>query len=187
MARILIINSAEKGTRKFTQPLEEIAAKAGHKTVTAEYSAINSISLNDFDGVLVSGSPQGDDIVEHHKPYFEWIKTFAKPVFGICAGHHITGALYSSELLRSEEPESGDFLVEVVKNDSIFRGMPKTFRVKQMHNDSITIPENFELLATAKTCKNQLMKHQNKPLYTSQFHPEFYNQDLIRNFLNLCK
>jgi GMP synthase (glutamine-hydrolysing) len=88
--------------------------------------------------------------------------------------------------LRSVEPESGDLEVDVVKQDPIFDGIPATFTVKQMHNDSVTLPENFELLATSKTCKVQLMKHKQNPLYTCQFHPEFYNTRLIHNFLQLC-
>lgn len=187
MPEILIINSAEPGTTEFTAPLEKIAREAGHKTKTIEYLAIKTIDLKAFDGVIISGSPQGDDIVEHHKSYFRWLKTIAKPVFGICAGHHIVGALYDSKLLRSEEPESGDFSVEILKDDPVLKRLPATFKVRQMHNDSVTVPENFKLLATSKTCKNQLMKHKQKPLYTSQFHPEYYNHDLILNFLNLCK
>ncbi|MBW6535614.1 MAG: hypothetical protein K0B11_11435 [Mariniphaga sp.] len=54
-----------------------------------------------------------------------------------------------------------------------------------MHNDSISIPPDFELLATSKTCHNQIMKHRNKPLYTCQFHPEYHKHKLIQNFLNI--
>ena len=139
-----------------------------------------------FDGVILSGSPQGNDIVEHHSGYFKWIKTYEKPVFGICAGHHITGFLFGSKILRSVEPESGDFEVEIVKQDPIFEGLSATIKVKQMHNDSISLPEKFELLATSETCKVQLMKHKKYPLYTCQFHPEFYNIRLIQNFIKLC-
>lgn len=186
MTRILIINSAESGVHEFTKPLEKIVKETDFDAQTVEYAKIENVNLERFDGVLISGSPQGDDIVDHHKPYFEWLKDFDKPVFGICAGHHITGALFGSELLRSKEPESGDFNVEVLKDDPLFRSIPKVFKVRQMHNDSVTLPENFELLATSDTCRNQLMKHKNKPLYTSQFHPEFFNADLLRNFLRLC-
>ena len=187
MHKILIINSAEPGTTKFTQPLENIVKDTGLTTKTIEYKQAKNINFDAYDGVIISGSPQGDDIVEHHKPYFEWIKSFEKPVFGICAGHHVTGSIYGSELLRSEEPESGDFPVEIINDDPIFNGLPKTFKVRQMHNDSVTVPNNFVLLATAKTCNNQIMKHKQKPLYTSQFHPEFYNHNLIKNFILLSK
>lgn len=89
--------------------------------------------------------------------------------------------------MRNKEPESGDFNVEITKPDPLFDEMPNSIRVKQMHDDSITLPTEFELLATSTTCKNQLMKHKQKPIYTCQFHPEFYNPELIKNFVKLTK
>ncbi|WP_321376451.1 hypothetical protein [uncultured Draconibacterium sp.] len=186
MAEILVVNNAEPGIRQFAEPIEELISTAGSTPTFIEYTACVTTKLNKFDGIILSGSPQGDDIVEHHLPYFRWLKDFDKPVLGICAGHHVTGYLYGSELLRNEEPESGDFEVKIVKPDPLFHKLPQKFTVKQMHNDSITLPNDFELLVTSSTCKNQLMKHKNKPLYTCQFHPEFYNHQLIRNFIALC-
>ena len=186
MPEILLINNAEAGIIEFAEPLARIISMAGASSTLIEYSACTDFNLNEFDGVILTGSPQGDDIVEHHLPYFSWLPDSEKPVLGICAGHHITGVLYGSELLRGAERESGDFEVKILKPDPIFSGLANTFKVKQMHNDSITLPVNFELLATSAICKNQLMKHKQKPLYTCQFHPEYYNHDLIRNFIKLC-
>jgi len=95
--------------------------------------------------------------------------------------------MFGSEILRSKEPESGDFYVKIIRNDDLFSGLPNDFKVKQMHNDSVTLPGNFDLLATSETCKNQLMKHKSRPWYTCQFHPEYYNHNLIKNFLKICK
>lgn len=187
MSEILIVNNAESGITEFTQPLEKLATDCGYTSLTVEYPQCIELNFDHFSGVILSGSPQGDDIVEHHAPYFKWLLNYDRPVLGICAGHHVTGYLYGSELLRSVEPESGDFQVDVVKNDPVLKGLPSNFRVKQMHNDSITLPGDFELLLTAETCKNQMMKHKSRSLYTCQFHPEFYNHDLIRNFIRLCK
>ncbi len=186
MTDILIVNNAEPGIREFAAPIEKIVTAAGARPHFMEYADCMNTDLHAFDGIVLTGSPQGDDIVAHHAPFFQWIKHCEKPVLGICAGHHITGYLYGAELLRSQEPESGDFEVTITREDPLFKGLPKTITVRQMHNDSITLPEDFELLATSSTCKNQLMKHKNKPLYTSQFHPEFYNQHLIQNFIHLC-
>lgn len=186
MTDILIVNNAEPGIRKFAAPIEEIVSDSGAQPHVIEYAASLKTDLQAFDGIILTGSPQGDDIVAHHAPFYQWIKNYEKPVLGICAGHHITGYLYGAELLRSQEPESGDFEVALTRDDPLFKGLPKTLTVRQMHNDSITLPDDFELLATSATCRNQLMKHKHKPLYTSQFHPEFYNQQLIQNFINLC-
>lgn len=187
MAKLLIINSAEPGITEFTEPLENIVRDAGFTPAVIDYRDSEKTNFSEFSGVIISGSPQGDDIVEHHKPYFKWIETFEKPVFGICAGHHVIGSLFGSKLLRSKEPESGDNSVKILQHDPLFKNVPVKVKVKQMHNDSVTVPGNFKLLATAKTCKNQIMKHKQKPVYTSQFHPEYYNHDLLRNFLELCK
>jgi GMP synthase (glutamine-hydrolysing) len=187
MLKILIVNNAEPEITEFTNPLKKIVADAGVDSFCIDYKQCDAFSFDEIDGIILSGSPQGNDIVEHHSHFFRWIKIFKKPILGICAGHHITGFLFGSEILRSVEPESGDLEVDIVKQDPIFDGIPATFTVKQMHNDSITLPENFELLATSITCKNQLMKHRQKPLYTCQFHPEFYNTRLIQNFMGLCK
>nr|WP_321358123.1 hypothetical protein [uncultured Draconibacterium sp.] len=187
MSEILVVNNAEPGIREFAEPIMKIISEAGSSPTFIDYADCTKINLNAFDGIILTGSPQGDDIVEHHAPYFAWIKEFEKPMFGICAGHHVTGHLYGSELLRSQEPESGDSEVEIVKTDPLFNELPQKFIVRQMHNDSVSLPNDFELLVTSTTCKNQLMKHKSKPLYTSQFHPEFYNHQLIRNFISLCK
>jgi GMP synthase (glutamine-hydrolysing) len=187
MAQIAIINNAEPEITEFVTPIEDLIRETGSSSKCIEYADCLNIDLNDFDGVILTGSPQGDDIVEHHLPYFRWIWEYTKPVLGICAGHHVTGFLFGAKLLRSEEPEMGDFQVFKIKHDPIFNHMPETFRVKQMHNDSITLPSDFELLASSKTCFNQFMKHKQKPLYTCQFHPEYYNHKLIRNFIYLCE
>lgn len=187
MTKILIVNNADPGTQEFVKPLAEIVLQAACTPVNIEYAECLHFDFASVDGALLSGSPQGDDIVNHHLPYFQWVKTFNRPLLGICAGHHLTGYMYGAELLRSKEPESGDFEVEQLKEDPLFEHLPKRFIVKQMHNDSITLPDSFELLMTSTSCKNQLMKHKEKRLYTCQFHPEFYNHKLIRNFVNLCK
>jgi GMP synthase (glutamine-hydrolysing) len=186
MARILIVNNAELGIKEFAEPIIEIVVQSGSQYHFIEYEECLSCNFNDFDGIILTGSPQGNDIVEHHLPYFKWIKKIKQPVLGICAGHHVVGYLYGSEILRSIEPESGDHEVDIIKNDPIFYGMATTIKVMQMHNDSVTLPDSFELLATAKTCKNQMMKHKFKSIYTTQFHPEFYNHDLIQNFVAMC-
>lgn len=187
MPKILIVNNAEPGITKFAAPIQKIISQCASSSVFIEYKNCIDFNFDEFDGAILSGSPQGDDIVEHHLPYFLWLKEFDKPLLGICAGHHITGFMYGATLLRNEEPEAGDFEVKLVKTDPLFKNLPNSFVVKQMHNDSVTVPNDFELLVTSKTCRNQLMKHKQKPLYTCQFHPEFYNHDLLRNFISLCK
>lgn len=187
MKKVLVINNAEPDRREFSGAIEKIVASYGAEFVCMGYADCKNLAYSSYMAIIMSGSPQGDDIVEHHAPYFQWIKTIQKPVLGICAGHHITGYLYGAKLLRGTESESGDHEVELLTADPIFKGLPQKLIVRQMHNDSITLPNGFILLATSETCRNQLMKHYKKPLYTCQFHPEFHNHELIYNFLAICR
>jgi GMP synthase (glutamine-hydrolysing) len=190
MAKFLIINSAEKGAGEFVNPLKEIVEETGNHCHVIEYeeTLITNMNMNTYDGIIISGSPRGDDIVGHHLPYFQWIKTCAVPIFGICAGHHITGTLYGAELLRSLEKEVGHFNVYIDQKDPVFHGMPDTFKAHQNHHDSITLPPGFILLAHTDKCRVAMMKHPEKPVYTSQFHPETLNKEMIKNFAQIiCK
>ncbi|MGQ7870834.1 type 1 glutamine amidotransferase [Sunxiuqinia sp. sy24] len=184
--RLLILNSAEPAVTEFAENIAKILQKKEVTYDLKNYRSCLNTDWSNYRGILISGSPQGDDIVEHHQPYFQWIKSFPKPIMGICAGHHITGAMYGAEYLRSLEPESGDCSVEIVQDDPIFKDFPKTFIARQMHNDSISLPHNFIHLAQSSACYNQAMKHTKKPLYTFQFHPEYLNPKLIENFVTIC-
>ena len=187
MGKIVIINNSEPALNEFTDPIRKILLGYNAISEVVEYTDSENKNLSVFDGIILSGSPQGDDIVEHHLPYFQWIKEFNKPILGICAGHHLVGALYGSELYRSLEPESGDGTIKILKEDPLTEGLSKKVRVKQMHNDSISVPSGFILLASSTVCKNQLMKHPYKPIYSCQFHPEYYNHELFKNFIQLTK
>ena len=108
MLKILIINNAKPEILEFVKPIEKIITATGSTFITINYSETLEFNFEKVDGAVLTGSPQGDDIIEHHAPYFQWIKTFEKPILGICAGHHITGFLYGSEILRGKEPECHD-------------------------------------------------------------------------------
>ncbi|MGV8093094.1 MAG: type 1 glutamine amidotransferase [Mangrovibacterium sp.] len=185
--KIFIINSAEPEITEFTQPIAAILKGSDPEVETIDYRDCPITRFGESDGVIISGSPQGDDIVEHHQPFFQWIRTCNKPVLGICAGHHIAGYMYGSTYLRSEEPESGRVTIEILKDDPIFTGLPKRFEVWQMHNDSITLPSDFIHLAKSAGCMNQAMRHAERPLYTLQFHPEYINSKILLNFADLCR
>jgi GMP synthase (glutamine-hydrolysing) len=184
--KILVINNAEKGITQFTQPILDILDEARVSSVTAEYKEIPDVK--DFHGIIMGGSPRGDDIVDHHQPWFQWIKTCDIPIFGFCAGHHITGKMYGAELLRSVEVEVGDFYITIDRpDDPLFKGCQRDVLVRQDHHDSITLPPGFILLAHSEICKVEAMKHPTKPIYTTQFHPEILNKDMMLNFLDIIK
>lgn len=185
--KIVVVNNAERGIREFTDPVVSILEEAGVNSCVVEYMEIPVLTGSDFSGVILSGSPCGDDIVEHHQPWFQWVKTCEIPVLGFCAGHHIIGKMYGSDLLRSVEIEIGDFDIILDRpGDPLFRGFDRRVKVCQNHHDSITLPPGFILLAHSDVCKVEAMKHPDRAIYTTQFHPEILNKNMILNFVELC-
>ena len=184
--RVLVFNNAEKGVKEFTGPIESILNELGCEWVTLEYTDRLPKNNNNYDGIILSASPFGDDIVDHHQPHYSWILKETKPVLGICAGHHIIGKLFGSALIREQEREVGDCTVVIDKVDPLFNGVEKSFVVKQNHKDSISLPEDFVLLAHSDKCKVQVMKHKKSPIYSTQFHAELSNSLLIENFLAIA-
>jgi len=185
--KILLVNNAEREIIEFVWRIEQMLDAAQIGTDTISYLEAATVKADRYDGVILSGSPRGDDIVDHHLPYFKWLKAYRKPVLGICAGHHLIGKLYGADLLRSVEPEDGDFPVHIDVSDPLFAGLGRTFVTRQMHNDSITLPQGFVLLAHADLCGVEAMVHREKPLYSTQFHPEYRNPSIILNFADICK
>lgn len=182
--KTLLINSAPY-TREFVDPIMKVLNEADISVNLIDYHNIPS-NLNLFDGVIISASPKGDDIVETHIPYYQWIKNFQRPILGICHGHQFIGVMYGAKLIRDEQSEEGEFLIDIKENNPLFKGYCKSFMVEQHHNNSITLPKNFTLLASSKNCKVQAMVHKEKPIYTTQFHAE-KNPDIILNFIKIVE
>ena len=196
--KVLIINNAEEGETTFSDPISNGLKERGIKVdvrfwFTIKENAIQFVTENDYDAVIATGSSQGDDPMDSRSPVYEgWMMEGKRPFFGICSGHHLQGYMCGNPLIRDgSQSESGDLTVRVVKDDPIFKNvcsLGKDFVVKQMHNDAISLPPGFVLLATSDKCECQMMKHTKYPLmYTTQFHPEFYNMQLLYNFCDLVK
>ena len=112
------------------------------------------------------------------------MKTFRGAVLGICAGHQLMGKLFGADLIRDQEAEDGLMSVQITQADPIFEGHEKELTAEQQHNDSITLPEDFDLIATSSKCRVQAMRHKERPLYSVQWHPEKSNPEIISNFIN---
>lgn len=139
--------------------------------------------------------------VKSFYPLEEVVKTADVPIMAICGSHQLLGYMYNIDLhsvpelrdepmrkLRPSEPDLADYHpgyfkeygfypVNIVKDDPIFRGLPNPFVVREAHYCEVrAIPPNFELLASTDECHIQSMKHKNKKVYSTQFHPEAYTE-----------
>jgi GMP synthase (glutamine-hydrolysing) len=182
--KLLVINSAPYN-EKFVAPIIRCLTSAGIESGLVAYENIPA-DLSSYGGVIISASPRGDDIVETHIPYYQWIRNFSKPILGICHGHQVIGVIHGADLIRDTQSENGLYLVNKEEDSPLFTGLDTNFKVEQHHKDSITLPDKFRLLASSKKCRVQAMVHQAKPIYTIQFHAE-KKPKIILNFVSIAK
>jgi GMP synthase-like glutamine amidotransferase len=83
----------------------------------------------------------------------------------------------------------GFYPIRKVKEDPLFAGLPETMIMRCSHYCEVKrLPPGFELLATGGHCRIEAMRHVDRPLYGTQFHPEAYERPffdgrtLLENF-----
>lgn len=143
------------------------------------------------------------------------------PTLAFCGSHQFLGVMFNQGFrnltefkddlmrpLRPGEPdpqadpspdaigyfsEEGFYPISKVKPDALFDGLPDSFTVRESHYAEIkTLPPEFDLIATNESCRIQAMKHQSRPLYATQFHPEAYNdiyphgRQILDNFFRIA-
>ncbi|NDB35423.1 MAG: GMP synthase [Flavobacteriia bacterium] len=157
---------------------------------TSPFFDVHPSQLSEYHGVIISGAP----ILiteENMLPYLEhvgWIKTTDLPILGICFGHQLIGLLYNASASRMKESRSLNEIEQFVECPILNR-LPQVFEMQEDHCESISIPDEFELVANSDECVNEVMQHQEKSIYGVQFHPEVSGNAgaiLIENFISLC-
>lgn len=185
MKKLLIIDFGSNKTNYIEEMVYEFA-----DYLTKPFNEINETDLKNFDGVILSGAPIL--VTEHNlSPYLDglkWIKSTDKPVLGICFGHQVLGMLYHADAARMKECRTMNEIEQFIECPILNR-LPQVFEMQEDHCESISIPEEFVLVANSDECINEVMQHQTKLLFGVQFHPEVsgnYGAILFENFIELC-
>ena len=142
------------------------------------------------------------------------------PTLGFCGSHQLIGFMFNRGFrnlsrvedepmrrLQAGEPqigavsadsagwfsEQGFYPVRMCQSDPLFEGLPDPFVVRQSHTCEIKqLPPGFELIATGETCRIQAIKHRDRLLYGTQFHPEAWQDEyphgkrILENFFRLA-
>ena len=145
------------------------------------------------DGLVLSGgSPRVGLDGEAMGLCGEYLDKLDLPILGICAGLQFMAIHLGGKAGPSTTPEFGKTLITVVNEDDLFKGLPESFIAWESHNDEVTeLPPGFRLLASSETCPVQATKHESRPLFGLQFHPEVEHTDngydIFQAFIDVCE
>ncbi len=203
--------------RVFEQASGQPCLVRWHPEVTVEFVADWPI-----DSLVVSGFGKSFDEFDLAQLYglSDVLRGTELPMLGLCGGHQLLGHIFSRDLRQVErledepirrlgagEPdmypeyhagwykEKGMQPVRVLeREDPLFAGLPGTIMVLESHYCEVkTLPPEFVLLASNDNCRVQAMRHRERPVYGTQFHPEGYTEDypdgrgILENFFRLAE
>jgi GMP synthase-like glutamine amidotransferase len=88
----------------------------------------------------------------------------------------------------------GFYPITRLRPDPLFRGLPRIMTMRCSHYCEVKkLPDDFVLLAKSGHCAIEAMRHRDRPLYGTQFHPEayeapfFHGRRLLENFAGIVR
>lgn len=180
---ILLVNVCKERLHyyEFVKPIENILSKNFVSFFVKSYNEIKNENLKKASHIIICGSFLDDFGYEKDLRKFEWIKSFEKPILGICAGMQIIGSVFSG---KSKKKTEIGFYSEDFKKE--FLGLTGKQEVYHLHNNSIDFKQLKEFDIFAKSLGVvQAVKHKEKEIYGVLFHPEVRQKDLIKQFVGL--
>lgn len=177
---ILIISTCREPLHEleFVNPIERILSGKDLSFFTKHYSKVSPADLKKADKVIICGTSLKDNQFIEDKLFFGWIKSFDKPLLGICAGMQIICVIFNGKIKSKQEI---GFYKEIFKRE--FLGVFGEQEVYHLHNNYCTLPKGFEEFTESEL--PQAMKCKSKKIYGVLFHPEVRNQKIIENFCKL--
>jgi GMP synthase (glutamine-hydrolysing) len=136
-------------------------------------------------GIILSGSPSS--VYEDGAPSLpDWVLESGLPVLGICYGMQLLTHHLGGNVGAAEEREYGPASINVLKQESIFSGLPEQLDVWMSHGDRIeALPPGFDVLAQSDNAPFAAMRREH--IVGIQFHPEVSHTPLgsaiLRSFL----
>ena len=149
------------------------------KCTVKHYLELEPTELESYSKVVLSGNTLKDHEAQKHLDKFGWIKTFERPILGVCAGMQIISLVFGEPL--NPCLQIGMTQIQTVKENPLFEG---NFSAYTLHNYSVAPSETFMVLAQSGKCI-QAIKHKQKDIYGVLFHPEVRNPEIIKHFLAL--
>ena len=140
------------------------------------------------DAVMVGGA--GDFYISkrdlpHIEATFDFFNELVEtgyPMFASCFGFHCLVESHGGRVINDPmKMEVGTYelqLTDAGRDDPLFGALPATFSAQLGHKDRAhTLPQGVTNLASSEICEFHAFRFGDKPIWTTQFHPELTGDD----------
>lgn len=137
-------------------------------------------------GLILSGGPASVH-AEGSPQLNPAVLDLGLPILGICYGMQALAQTDRGRVAPTERREYGLARLEPIAGDPLFDGVKNQPRVWMSHRDSVvSLPAAWRSLARTENCPNAAMRHESRPWWGLQFHPEVHHTEcgetVLRNF-----
>ncbi|MBD3262269.1 MAG: GMP synthase, partial [Candidatus Altiarchaeales archaeon] len=110
---------------------------------------------------------------------------------GICFGHQLIADAFGGRVRMGLKGEYAQAQIKLLGDDVLFDGLPDRFTAWTSHKDEVVdVPQKFRVLAESKDCEIEAMRHESRPIWGVQFHPEVHHTTkgsvILKNFAEAC-
>ena len=170
--KILVFDNYDSFTYNLVQYLEKATAA---KVDVVRNDKIPLGEINKYDKILLSPGP---GLPAEAGILMELIREYApkKSILGICLGQQAIGEVFGGKLTNLDSVYHGVATeMEVVKEDVLFKGIPKKFKGGRYHSwvvDEQNFPVDLEITVKDENGYVMGLRHKKYDVRGLQFHPE---------------
>ncbi|MBC8444348.1 gamma-glutamyl-gamma-aminobutyrate hydrolase family protein [Candidatus Woesearchaeota archaeon] len=175
---ILIISTCQDklSEEEFVKPITNIVKNSKKDYKIKHFMDVGYV--DDYEKIIICGTALKDNEYLNHLNKFSWLKNTNKEVLGICSGMQIIALTFNAKLIQQKE--IGMTQITTKSRNKLFS---KEFEVYNLHQNSLTDLDEFDILATTENDSVQAIKHKHKQFYGIIFHPEVRNETIVENFI----
>jgi len=192
MSRILVIDNYDSFTYNLVHILRELGLGKLMRIVRNDKFDLSEVG--EYDNILLSPGP-GVPKDGGHMPAVIERYASEKNILGVCLGHQAIGEVFGSSLYNLPQVYHGMVTpIEVIEEDRLFEGIPKSFNVCRYHSwviDKESVSPDLNITSIAENGNIMSVKHKKYNVRGVQFHPESImtgeGKRLLGNFLARCR
>jgi len=168
----------------YTKNLVNYISEQNVNFTSVKFSDTTSLDTSQFDSFILSGRIKNDKKMNvTNSQIIKHVISEEKSLLGICYGAEILAITMGGTIKKSDKPVKGEEIVIVEKENKICQNKVHVF---ESHRYEISkLGSHFHSLARSKSCKYEIIKHNNLNIFGTQFHPEMSDDGklIIKNFL----
>jgi len=170
----------------YTKNLVNFLSEKKIKFVSQKFDEVNLSDILQFNSFILSGRKKNDRKINAvNSEIIKHAISEKKQLLGICYGAEILNQTLNGTIKKYNERIYGEETVIVEKKNKICQN---EIRVFESHRWGISqLGKELHSLASSKSCKYEIVKHDNLNIFGTQFHPEMSDdgQSIIRTFLSI--